>query len=234
MTFADFAVTEVRFRKHFRKAPPDTWNENMVPLHEFLDLDEPSREGLFPFLWSVDQKQRLGRLLVDASMVASCQDRLDFWTMLRSLAGVDRVAEETGSEMEARVRSEVIAEITANLTRLAGGEGEGRSGVAPAASQASEVPVGQTAAPAAGGDYLAPWIDTEQCTSCDECIRLNPKIFAYDERKKATIRDPLGGPYQDLVRAAERCTAVVIHPGLPADREEKGIERWIARGEKFN
>ena len=27
MTFADFAITEVRFRKHFRMAPPDTWND---------------------------------------------------------------------------------------------------------------------------------------------------------------------------------------------------------------
>ena len=32
LTFADFAVTEGRFRKHFRKAPPETWNEDMVIL----------------------------------------------------------------------------------------------------------------------------------------------------------------------------------------------------------
>ena len=29
MTFADFAVTEVRFRKHFRIAPPDTWMSSL-------------------------------------------------------------------------------------------------------------------------------------------------------------------------------------------------------------
>ncbi len=27
MTFADFAITEARFRKHYRTAPPDTWHE---------------------------------------------------------------------------------------------------------------------------------------------------------------------------------------------------------------
>ncbi len=27
MTFADFALTEGRFRKHFKKAPPETWND---------------------------------------------------------------------------------------------------------------------------------------------------------------------------------------------------------------
>ncbi len=34
--------------------------------------------------------------------------------------------------------------------------------------------------------------------------------------------------------AAEKCTAMVIHPGLPRDRSEKDIDRWIKRGEKFN
>jgi len=36
------------------------------------------------------------------------------------------------------------------------------------------------------------------------------------------------------VKAAERCTARVIHPGLPRKRTEKGIEKWIKRGEKYN
>ena len=40
--------------------------------------------------------------------------------------------------------------------------------------------------------------------------------------------------YRDLVKAAEKCTAQVIHPGLPADRGEVDIDKWIARGEKYN
>jgi pyruvate-ferredoxin/flavodoxin oxidoreductase len=58
MTFADFAVQEARFRKHFRKAPADTWNENMVPLADFIELDEEEREDLFPYVWAVDKKNR--------------------------------------------------------------------------------------------------------------------------------------------------------------------------------
>ncbi len=81
---------------------------------------------------------------------------------------------------------------------------------------------------------MAPWIETEKCTSCDECIKINNKIFAYNEEKKAYIKDPRGGPYRDLVKAAEKCTAQIIHPGLPAERSEKDIEKWIKRGEKFN
>jgi pyruvate-ferredoxin/flavodoxin oxidoreductase len=48
------------------------------------------------------------------------------------------------------------------------------------------------------------------------------------------VKDPRGGPYKDLVRAAEKCTAQVIHPGLPADRSEKDIDKLIKRAERFN
>jgi pyruvate-ferredoxin/flavodoxin oxidoreductase len=48
------------------------------------------------------------------------------------------------------------------------------------------------------------------------------------------IRDPDGGPYQDLVKAAERCTARVIHPGLPRDPTAPGLARWIERARRYN
>ena len=90
------------------------------------------------------------------------------------------------------------------------------------------------AAAGSSADALAPWIDSDQCTACDECIRINGKIFAYNAGKKAYIQNPAGGPYQDLVKAAEKCTARVIHPGLPRDRSAKDVAKWIARAEKYN
>jgi pyruvate-ferredoxin/flavodoxin oxidoreductase len=118
--------------------------------------------------------------------------------------------------------------IAAGLMQLSGGSGEGMaalvSGVAPAAGAGGAVAT----------DYMAPWIDTAQCTSCDECTKINPKIFAYNEEKKAYIKDPNGGPYGDIVKSAEECTARVIHPGLPVDRSVKGIDKWIKRAEKYN
>jgi pyruvate-ferredoxin/flavodoxin oxidoreductase len=225
MTFADFAITEIRFRKHFRVAPVDTWNENMVPLAEFLEFEEEDREGKFPFLWSVNEKQQLSRLLVAKPMVESCEDRNDFWIMLRAMAGLDKASRE---EIAAEVRGEITGRIASGLIQLVGGNG---AGVA-ALTGAAPAPAGE--APAAGGDYMAPWIDTDQCTACDECINLNSRIFAYNESKKAYIKDPTAGPYKDLVKSAERCTARVVHPGLPGDRSAKDIEKWIKRGEKYN
>ena len=64
-------------------------------------------------------------------------------------------------------------------------------------------------------------------------VKLNGKIFAYNERKQAFVQDAKGGPYSDLVKAAEKCTAQVIHPGLPADTGGDNAA-WVKRGEKYN
>ena len=82
--------------------------------------------------------------------------------------------------------------------------------------------------------YVAPEIDTPNCCSCGECVSINPNIFEYDADGRAVIKDPQGGPYKDLVKAAEKCAAMVIKPGLPADRSDPEIEKWIQRGEKCN
>ncbi len=231
MTFADFAVTEVRFRKHFRNAMPDTWNDNMLPLSEFLGLSQNKRNGKFPFIWTVDKQNRLGRLVVDKIMVESCEERRDFWIMLRSIAGQDK-REISTDDLESKVRQEIVAKISANLLHLAGQEYmEVPSSVD--IEQTENKPV-LSEMPADVGNYMAPWLDTEECTACDECMNINPNIFVYNDDQKTIIKDPLGGPYRDLVKAAEKCTAQVIHPGLPKNRSEKNIDKWIKRGEKYN
>jgi pyruvate-ferredoxin/flavodoxin oxidoreductase len=233
LTFADFAISEIRFRKQFRLAPPDTWNDSMIPLAEFLELDEEDREDRFPYIWTVDKAMRLSRLLVSSTMVESCEDRRDFWTMLRALGGLGK-PEVSRADVEREVRSEVAGQIAAGLMQLASGSGAGLAALAQGITMPASAGGTATAEAPAAGDYLAPWIDTPQCTACDECVNINGKIFEYNKDKKAVIKDPLGGPYKDIVKAAERCTARVIHPGLPKDRSPKDIDKWIARGEKFN
>ncbi|MGD7036161.1 2-oxoacid:acceptor oxidoreductase family protein [Alkalicoccus sp. WONF2802] len=231
MTFADFALTEARFRKHFRKAPRDTWNENMVVLSEFLKLDESEREGKFPFIWAVDRKQLLSRVLVSKTMVLSCEERRDFWIMLKAIAGIKDEKATPVEDLESKIRAEVVGKIAKGLMKLAGDEG---AGIMDFALGETDTEASAGAAAEVKADSMAPWLETENCTACDECINLNPNIFAYNNDKKAFIKDANAGPYSDLVKAAEKCTAGVIHPGLPADRSAADIEKWIKRGEKFN
>ncbi|HQY45838.1 MAG TPA: 2-oxoacid:acceptor oxidoreductase family protein [Usitatibacteraceae bacterium] len=224
LTFADFAVTEARFAKHFRKAPPETWNDDMMPVADFLALPGNEREGRFPFIWGVDGKNRLLRLLVTEDLARATEERQAFWRQLRGLAGGGRPAVDTGAIAE-QVRADLIAKITSSL---------GVTGTDMAA------PVPLAAAPAAGaaagepGGFEACWVETPECTACDECVLLAPNTFAYNGQKKIVVINPKGAKYADIVKAAEKCTAACIHPGTPWNPAEPGLEKLVARAAKYN
>jgi len=222
MTFADFAATEGRFLKQFRKAPPETWNDDMVPVADFLKLDRDEREGKFPYIWATDPKNRLMRLLITEDLVRATEERLAFWKQLKDVAGLGRAAVD--SEMLAdQVRAELIQKITASLG-VAGGD---------ALPAAAPQMAASAAAPSADG-YEPVWVETPECTACDECTSLAPKVFVYNDQKQAIVVNPKGAKYADLVKAAEKCTAGCLHPGTPWNMGEPGIEKLMARAAKYN
>ncbi|MBU1664637.1 MAG: ferredoxin, partial [Gammaproteobacteria bacterium] len=96
---------------------------------------------------------------------------------------------------------------------------------APAASSAGETPAPQ-------GDAV--YVDTPECTACDECTTIAPKTFAYNGDKKVIVINPQGTKYADLVKAAEKCTAGCLHPGMPWNMSEPNIDKLIARAAKYN
>ena len=79
-----------------------------------------------------------------------------------------------------------------------------------------------------------PWIDTPLCTSCNDCINLNKRMFNYNADKQAFIADPKAGIFRELVLAAEKCPVSIIHPGAPLNPDEPGLEELVKRAEKFN
>jgi pyruvate-ferredoxin/flavodoxin oxidoreductase len=117
------------------------------------------------------------------------------------------------------------------------------AGAAPAAAPAAGVPAATAAVVEAmpaevgveeeeeEGLVLEPYIDTALCTSCDECININKKLFAYDENKQAYIKDARAGTFREIVLSAEKCTARIIHPGTPLNPKEKNLEKWLKRAE---
>ena len=221
MTFADFALGEGRFAKQFRKAPQEAWNDDMVLLADFLKLEADDRDGKFPFIWAVDKKQHLMRVIVSRELVNSCEERQHYWQQLKDVAGLN-VPEVNEAAIAEQARAELMAQINASLANL--------GGVAPATTSAT-APV--AAAPSADG-YEPMWIETPECTACDECTKLAPKAFAYNGDKKATVVDPKGTTFANIVKAAEKCTAGIIHPGTPWNMGEAGIDKLIARAAKFN
>jgi pyruvate-ferredoxin/flavodoxin oxidoreductase len=266
-TLADWCATEGRFKKHFRKAPPDVDPEELVPLHEFVLMTPDERGERKPFIWTYEADRRLGHLLVDPEMVRLAESRLHVWGQLKQLAGLDvpdavreRIRETFEEEFETRVETlraeyeakladlraayrESTSEFVARVEALSGGAPAAVTRTAPleaaaAPTQAPGPPVVAEAPVVPVDDEealgMAPYIDSADCTSCDECINLNRKLFAYDDQKKAYIADPKAGTFRELVLAAERCPAAVIHPGTPLNPREKNLDEWIARAERFN
>lgn len=79
-----------------------------------------------------------------------------------------------------------------------------------------------------------PWIETYRCTSCNECTDKYPRAIKYNSEKQAYIVDATTVTYAQLVKAAEACPAKCIHPGLPLNPNEPGLEELIARAKRFN
>ncbi len=243
-TFADFAATEGRFRKHFRKVPREAWNDDMVPFHEFLDMDEDEREGKFPYIWTVDDKNRLVRTVCSREIVASAEERRAFWRQLKDLAGLLNPVDVDAAVKQAR--AEMAGRLAATLLGLAEGDASFDAGAllaasasagaapAPSAGATGDAGAGAPGGEAAPADYEPVWIETPECTSCDECVELAPGIFRYNEEGKAVVVDPQGGTFADIVRAAEKCTAGCIHPGTPWNSNEKDLDKLLRRAAKFN
>ena len=72
-----------------------------------------------------------------------------------------------------------------------------------------------------------------RCSSCNECIQINDRMFAYNENKQAVIADLAAGTYRQLVEAAESCQLSIIHPGKPRDPDEPGLAELIERAAPF-
>lgn len=177
-------------------------------------------------------------------------------------AAIDRIIEEQRAALETEreqllktheeelesVRSEAAGEAMGQLVDVL--MGADLSGMVTGSSQLASMPAAEPArievpaepAEAAEAEEEAeeelsfdePWIDTEMCTTCDDCMDINKMMFVYNDNKQAIIQDPKAGTFADLVEAAEICPAKCIHPGKPLNPDEPGLEELIARAEPFN
>jgi len=112
-----------------------------------------------------------------------------------------------------------------------------RAPVQAAAAQPAATPASAAAPPARSEEDEAlveeAYIESARCTTCNECTNLNKRMFAYNAKKQATVKDAKAGTYQQLVLAAERCPVSIIHPGTPLDPKEKDLPKWVARAARF-
>ena len=274
-TFADYALLMPALHEHFRVVPAGVNSTDLVPIDEYLALDEDAAERQLPYVWGIDDNGVLVQLVVSRALVFACRDRLNYWRTLQELAGIhnfyveaaiERVIEEqraadavereqllkTHEEQLESVRSEAADEVMGQLVDvLMGGD---LSSIVGSSAPPAKLPAQPAATPEPPGEPEAEedaqtngeddseealsfdeaWLETEMCTTCDDCMGINKMMFVYNENKQAILKDVEAGTFADLVKAAEICPAKCIHPGKPLDPNEPGLEELVARAEPFN
>ena len=270
-TFADYALLIPRLHNHFVQIPAECDSDDLIPVAEYLQLNEESAYEKIPFIWTLNGHGDLRRLVITRALIHACRDRLNFWRTLQEMGGVknryvelaldqarsdieaeaqseiDKVKAEYEGELE-RIRAETAGEVMGRLTDMLLGmdftSGAPRpaplaAGTTTAAAPEEKVEEPETVAEVEPeeeeiGGYEEPWIDSPLCTTCNDCLAINPIMFVYDESNQAYIADLSAGTYAQMVEAAEICPSKCIHPGLPWDKSEANLDDLIERAAPFN
>ena len=97
-TFADFAAQDGHYAEQFYLVPPQFWTDDLILLGEYLKLSSQDLYAKVPFIWMVDDQNRLQKAAVAAPLVVACQERLDFWHFLQENAGIHSYHVELATE----------------------------------------------------------------------------------------------------------------------------------------
>ena len=190
LTPANFALTEIRFKKQFRKLAADA--TNLVPVEDFVNLSEAQRAGKTPFIYSTDSKKKLVRYAVAAPIIALVEERRQHWHLLQYLDGqhVSKMSSEYQAGIaalqaqlkeSAQARDASLDSFARAMSELAASSkaqvGNGTVipimsvGSAPAAAAPA------AAAPAEAGEALVTIEDPSKCTNCKTCYQDLSELF---------------------------------------------------------
>jgi hypothetical protein len=223
-TLADFAACDPRCATLFAKVPRAKWTADLVPVSEFLARAPKDLSEKVPCLLMVDADNRLQKVIVNDKLVQEARRCAETWRSLQELGGVHNSHAARLVEQERKVWAEQSRPVAAPEEKVG-------SAVAGTPAEAHAEPA--TAEVAAERPSDEPYIETARCTSCNECTQINDKMFGYDANKQASIINPDAGTYRQLVEAAESCQVSIIHPGMPRNPDEPGLDELITRAESF-
>jgi predicted ArsR family transcriptional regulator len=219
-TLIDFVACDSRYSGHFARVPREKWDDTLTSVA--TALARPGREPLasVPCVAMVDPDDRLQKVIVDEKLIREARRCCSLWKSLQELGGIhnSHVEKQLAQAGEAWVASAPkitpVAETSADVQKTP-----------PAAEPVAEPE------PERSSDDA--YIETARCSTCNECVQLNGKMFAYDANRQAYIADASAGTYAQLVEAAENCQVSIIHPGKPRNPDEPGLEELMKRAEAF-
>ena len=230
-TFIDFLICDPCYRRHFVTAPPGLQVERMVPAAQWIARSSAEPSDLVPYVDIAGSDNVLSRAIADDRAIGAARRCLESWRRLQELGGVHNSHAERLLEREKQVWEEQKRQELANMTPAAA--------PTPAVGAPPPTPTQGTVAaiePQAAAPERLPdeaYIETERCSTCNECTQINDRMFAYNANKQAYIADLKAGTYAQLVEAAENCQLAIIHPGKPINPAEPGLDDLIKRAEPF-
>ena len=266
LTIADFLATDTQLKDKLETIPSSYQSTNFIPLHEYLSQQEQLLSGQIPFIWVVDDQDRLKRVVIPVYWVQKCRSRLEYWTFLQSISGKSKNhIQEVKAEWETEKTTEIEAlkatlqekyekekagDLEEAVVRMLYGLLNQKDGLesvltvmskghfqpAPPPQQEKEPSAEAQAEVEEPATFISEeaWVETEECTSCKDCVDALPAVFKYDDNKQAFVHNPKGGTFAEIVKAAEKCPARCIHPGIPQNKNESSLDKWIKRAEKYN
>ncbi|MFN7934154.1 MAG: ferredoxin [Bryobacteraceae bacterium] len=251
------------WRDHFRLIPSGGWEEEQLDIAEYLARYTTEPPLAVPYLALTAEDGAPMRIALTRDLADACRDRILAWRLLEELAGIHnayvesataQLRQEFGSTsvkdeaaLVERVKIETVQKLVSVLMSSQPLPAGSLTAVLlpplpamtpPAPPPAPQPPQEQAAAPvpaqaeapAASED---PYIDSFLCTSCNDCMKINKLVFAYDGNKQAYIADAKAGTFAELVKAAEGCPAKCIHPGKPRPGDASATPQVLARAAKL-
>ena len=228
-TLVDFLACDPRYDRFFARVPKEKWNGTMIPVADCVTKDHEGLPDKVPYVLLADTDNDLHRVIVVKKLIREARRCRDHWRSLQELGGIhnshaERLVAQEREAWEKRAQSGTEVRTAEQATA---GEISPVSGTAPAAAAPA------SAEPAERKRSDDPYIETPRCSSCNECIKINDRMFKYDRNKQAYIADIEAGTYAQLVQASESCQVAVIHPGKPRNPNETGLEELRKRAEPF-
>ncbi|MBK6607920.1 MAG: ferredoxin [Leptospiraceae bacterium] len=216
-TYLDFISCDTRYARHFARVSESKWDDSLLAVDESLTREKKGFPDKIPFIYMVDNDNILQKVIVDERMLREARRSREMWRSLQELGGIhnshaeillarEKKAWEARMQVEADKQTEAVATVTSSSAVV-------------------------EAEPERSRDEA--YIDSPRCSTCNECVTLNNKMFAYDNNRQAYIADVNAGTYAQLVEAAENCQVSVIHPGKPRNPKEPGLEELLKRAEAF-
>jgi hypothetical protein len=231
-TFVDYLLCDPRHHGHFVAAPRNFANDRMVPAAEWIMRSATDSADAVPYVLIADKDNVLSRVVADERAIGAARRCLENWHRLQELGGVHNSYAERLLKREKQAWEEQKRQEMESLRGASAPMAAAAPPTAPAQPEAAAV----STLPEPAASERSPdeaYIETERCSTCNECTQINDRMFAYNANKQAYIADIKAGTFAQLVEAAESCQLGIIHPGKPINKAEPGLDELMKRAEPF-